>query len=117
MCANLGRPATLRTLVKTSRRTRLLMLACVLLTAALTTHAQTKMFKCIIDARTVYQQTGCPVGSLADDVKPTAGTAAASRPAASGPSMRGGARAATPPASAGGNPENLAKTADARRGN
>src|SRR5258705_9475336 len=78
MRANLGRPATLRTLVKTSRRTRLLMLACVLLTAALATHAQTKMFKCIIDARTVYQQTGCLVGSLADDVKPIAGTAAAS---------------------------------------
>jgi hypothetical protein len=68
-------------LVKIPCHVRLLLLSCVLVAAAPPMHAQTKMFKCIIDGRTVYQQTGCPVSARADDVKPVAGVTSASQPA------------------------------------
>jgi len=100
--------------MKTSCRTPLLLMPCLLIAVALPTHAQTKMFKCIIDGRTVYQQTGCPVGLRADDVKSIAETAAAYRPPASA-AARASASAATLPASAGGNPQTQAKTSDTRR--
>jgi len=82
---------------------RWLVLCCVSIAAAPLTHAQTKMFKCMIDGRTVYQQTACPVSARADDVKPVAAAASANQLPASGPSARAGARAAAPSASAGSN--------------
>ena len=72
--------------MKISCHARLLLLSCVLVAAAPPMHAQTKMFKCIIDGRTVYQQTACPVGPRSDDIKPVAGVASANQPAASGAS-------------------------------
>jgi len=100
--------------MKTSCGERLLLLLGMLVAAAPPTHAQTKMFKCIIDGRTVYQQTACPVNPQADDVKPLAEAASAYRPPASRPSARATARAATPSASAASNSQTQAETTGAR---
>ncbi len=48
-------------------------------------NAQTKMFKCMIDGHTVYQQTACPVTQQASEAASTPRTA--SSPASS-PSLR-----------------------------
>jgi hypothetical protein len=90
--------------METSCWARLLPLFGVLLAAAPTTHAQTKMYKCIIDGRTVYQQTACPASAQADDVKPTAKATSASRQAASHPSVRPAAHGAKPSTSSASNP-------------
>jgi hypothetical protein len=69
---------------------------------------QTKMFKCVVDGRTAYQQTACSISSPAADAKPMAEAAAAPQPAASGASSRAGARAAKPHARADGSQQTQA---------
>ena len=82
---------------------RLLPLFALMVTAAPPTNAQSKMFKCMIDGRTVYQQTACPVTQQANDAKPAAEAAFAPASFASQATAR--ARAATPSASvASGSP-------------
>jgi hypothetical protein len=44
----------------------------LLAAAALSVHAQTKMFKCVHEGRTVYQQSGCPVTQAASEAVPAA---------------------------------------------
>ena len=79
---------------------RLPLLGLLLLTAAPALHAESKTFKCMIEGRTVYQQTVCPVSSQSDDVKPAAEAASASHPAASHPCTRSAASSAAPSAGA-----------------
>jgi len=82
---------------------RLLPLFALMVTAAPPTNAQSKMFKCTIDGRTIYQQTGCQVTQQANDSKPAAEAAFAPASSASRATTR--ARAATPSASlASGSP-------------
>lgn len=58
----------------------------ILVATAVSAHAQTKMFKCLIDGRTVYQQSGCPVSLSASEPAPAA--AAASQPASAVPRIK-----------------------------
>jgi hypothetical protein len=74
------------------------------LLAAVTTgaHAQTKMFKCVVDGRTIYQQTACAVQPAADEAKAAAAAASAPRPgdarAPARPAQRTAAAKGTEPA-------------------
>jgi hypothetical protein len=111
---SLASGSTLEHRMKTSCWARLLPLFGVLLAAIPTTHAQTKMYKCIIDGRTVYQQTACPVNAQTDDVKPTAEAASASRQTASHPSVRPAAHGAKPSASSASNPPMRTEPEDAQ---
>jgi hypothetical protein len=78
--------------MKTPCWNRLLPLFAVLIAAAPPINAQSKMFKCTIDGRTVYQQTACPVTQQANDAKPAAEAAFAPASSAS----RAAARAREP---------------------
>ena len=66
----------------------LLPLFAVLIAAAPPANAQSKMFKCMIDGRTVYQQTACPVTQQANAAKPAADAASAPASSASRPTAR-----------------------------
>jgi hypothetical protein len=61
-----------------------------------------KMFKCLIDGRTVYQQTACPPNAI--DVKRAAEPASAPASAASPATTRAAVPAASVPAGAASNP-------------
>jgi hypothetical protein len=69
--------------MKTTVCDRSWLAAALLLLASPAPHAQgSKMYKCLIDGRTVYQQTACPANAI--DAKPGAASAGASA-AASAP--------------------------------
>lgn len=55
-----------------SPRHLLLPTIALLIAGAAPVSAQTKMFKCTIDGRTVYQQSGCPVSNQPTDMAPAA---------------------------------------------
>jgi hypothetical protein len=75
------------------------LVAAAALVAVPLAHAQSqKMFKCLIDGRTVYQQTACPANAVDAKRSPDAASAAAS--AASQPAAR--VQAAAVPAAASG---------------
>ena len=76
---------------------RLLPLFALMVAAAPPTNALSKMFKCTIDGRTVYQQTACQVTQQANAAKPVA--EAASAPASSASRATARARPGTPSAS------------------
>ena len=64
--------------------TRIHLLLGVLAMAAAPASAQTKMFKCIVAGRTVYQQTECAAAAPdKEEAKPAARAASAPRRAAS----------------------------------
>jgi hypothetical protein len=44
-----------------------MLLLALVVVLMLPAYAQTKMFKCILDGHTVYQQTACPVTSQIND--------------------------------------------------
>jgi hypothetical protein len=104
-----------RVSICTSNRARSLVLFCSLIAAVGLAQAQTKMFKCVVDGRTSYQQTACSVSSPATDAKPIAEPAATPRASASGASSRAGARAAPPQAIADGSLQTQARSTIALR--
>ena len=67
----------IRERMRTSCRDRMLLLAGLLLAAAPPLRAQSKMYKCIIDGRTIYQQTACPAAQRGSEANPTAAVASA----------------------------------------
>ena len=74
-----------------------LPLAALVLAAHPVSHAQ-KMYRCVIDGRTVYQQTACP--AYASDAKPmTSAASAAAASAASAASAAARVQAAASAAS------------------
>lgn len=58
---------------------RCLLLVEVLATGVAASHAQTRMFKCITDGRTIYQQSACANAAPADAAVPVAQAASARR--------------------------------------
>lgn len=75
-----------------------LLLGGLVFAAASQVYAQGKMFKCVADGHTVYQQTACPVSQDSNEVRPAARAASAAAKSASKASAK--VQTANPAASA-----------------
>jgi hypothetical protein len=85
-------------------------LLCFALATAAPIHAQTKMFKCMVDGRTVYQQTGCPVvSSQTDEGNPKLQSTSSDALATAGASSVVGRRALATSTRASGKPAEHAR--------
>lgn len=84
------------------RHLSLLCLLPALVTATLVVQAQSKMYKCTGNGRTVYQQTACADISPADAVAPPETAASARRSGAARAPMPSASAAAAAPTASGG---------------